>query len=127
VIVVDGSAVLATLLNAGPARQALSSQQSHGHHLTDVEVPNGLRRLVYRGELDPAAGWTALDNWRRLGMMRHPVLALLGRVWQLRVNLAAYDAAYVALAEYLDCALLTCAGRLSRAPGVRCVISLVPR
>lgn len=126
-IVVDASAALAALLNAGPARQALSSQQVHGPHLIDVEVANGLRRLVHRSELDPAAGWTALDTWGRLGLVRHPIFALLGRVWQLRVNLSAYDATYVALAEHLGCALLTCDGRLSRAPGLRCVVTLVPR
>ena len=126
-IVVDASAALAALLNAGPARQALSSQQLHSPHLIDVEVANGLRRLVHRGEVDPGVGWDALATWGRLGLVRHPVVALLGRVWQLRVNLSAYGASYLALADHLDCALLTCDGRLGRAPGVRCVIMLVPR
>jgi predicted nucleic acid-binding protein len=126
VIVIDASAALAALLNAGPARQAVSSQQLHCPHLIDVEVANGLRRLVHRRELDPGAGWVALDTWGRLGLMRHPVFALLERVWQLRGNLSAYDAAYVALAEHLGCAVLTCDGRLSRAPGLRCAVTLVP-
>lgn len=125
-IVVDASAALPALLNAGLARQALSSQQVLGHQLIDVEVASGLRRLVHRGELNADASRTALDVWARLGLIRHPVYGLLARVWQLRVNLSAHDAAYVALAEHLDYALLTCDGRLSRAPGLRCAVTLVP-
>jgi Predicted nucleic acid-binding protein, contains PIN domain len=73
------------------------------------------------------SGWTALDAFRRLGMTRYPVFSLLDRVWELRDNLSAYDASYVALAELLDCNLLTADARLSRAPGIRCSITLVPR
>jgi predicted nucleic acid-binding protein len=54
------------------------------------------------------------------------VFALLQRVWELRDNLSAYDASYVALAELLDCTLLTADRRLSRAPGIRCSITAVP-
>ncbi len=71
-------------------------------------------------------GWNALDAFRRLGMTRYPVFALLDRVWQLRENLSACNASYVALAELLDCTLLTADARLSRAPGIRCPITLVP-
>ena len=52
---------------------------------------------------------------------------LLDRAWELRESLSAYDASYVALAELLGCNLLTADARLSRAPGVRCPITLVPR
>jgi predicted nucleic acid-binding protein len=51
----------------------------------------------------------------------------LDRVWELRDNLSAYDASYVALAELLDCSLLTSEARLSQASGIRCSITLVPR
>jgi predicted nucleic acid-binding protein len=71
--------------------------------------------------------WTALDAFRRLGMTRYPVFSLLDRVWELRDSLSAYDASSVALAELLDCNLLTADARLSRAPGIRCSITLVPR
>ena len=73
------------------------------------------------------AGWTSLDNLRRLGMTRYPVFSLLDRVWELGDNLSASDASYVALAELLDCNLLTADARLSRAPGIRCPITVVPR
>ncbi len=126
-IVVDASAALTALLNAGPARRALAAEQLHVPHLIDAEIANGLRRYVAGGQLGPDAGWAALDTWRHLGMIRYPVFAVLSRVWELRANLSAYDASYVALAEQLDCPLLTGDGRLGRAPGVGCLVTVVPR
>ena len=82
--------------------------------------------MVAAEQLAADSAWTALDTFRRLGMTRYPVFSLLDRVWELRDNLSAYDASYVALAELLDCSLLTADARLSRAPGVRCPITLVP-
>jgi predicted nucleic acid-binding protein len=125
-IVVDASAGLAALLNAGPARRTIASEQVHVPHLIDSEVANVLRRKVAAGEVSAAAGWTALDSWRRLGMVRYPVFAVLERVWALRENLSAYDASYVALAEQLECPLVTGDRRLARAPGVDCPITVVP-
>ena len=124
---VDASAALDATLNAGAARRALASEQLHAPHLIDSEVANGLRRRVAAQQLTADAGWTALDAFRRLGMTRYPAFSLLDRVWELRANLSAYDASYVALAELLDCTLLTADARLSRAPGIRCPITLVPR
>ena len=51
---------------------------------------------------------------------------MLDRVWELRDNLSAYDAAYVALAEIIDCPLVTADARLSRAPGLRCAVTVLP-
>lgn len=126
-IVVDASAGMAALLNAGPARRAMSTQQLHAPHLIDSEIANVLRRKVAGGEVTVAAGWAALDTWRRLGVVRYPVFAILERVWELRENLSAYDASYVALAEHLDITLLTADARLARAPDVRCPVTVVPR
>jgi predicted nucleic acid-binding protein len=125
-IVLDASAALSALLNAGPARAALGAEQVHVPHLIDAEVASGLRRRVAAAQMSPDAGWTALDTWRRLGVTRYPVYAILERVWQLRDNLSAYDASYVALAELLECSLLTADGRLGRAPGVRCTVAILP-
>jgi predicted nucleic acid-binding protein len=127
VIVVDASAALSALLNAGPARGTLASEQLHAPHLIDSEVASGLRREIAADRLDADAGWTVLDAWRRLGMTRYPVFSFLDRVWELRENLSAYDASSVALAELLGCTLLTADARLSRAPGTRCPITVVPR
>lgn len=125
-IVADASAALSALLNAGAARDVLDSEQLHVPHLIDSEIASGVRRTVAAGELTAEEGWTLLDAWRRLGMTRYPVFAILERIWALRANVSAYDASYVALAELLGCALLTADGRLSRAPGLNCVVTVVP-
>ncbi len=126
-IVVDASAALAALLNAGPARRALAGAQLHAPHLVDSEIAHALRRRVMAQQLLADAAWTALDSWRHLGITRYAVFSLLDRVWELRENLSAYDASYVALAELLDCCLLTADARLSRASGINCAITVVPR
>lgn len=126
-IVVDASASLSGLLNDGPARRSLATERLQVPHLVDSEVASGLRRRVAAGEITAGEGWQALARWRLLGMRRHAAWGLLERVWELRDNLSSYDATYVALAEALDCTLLTADARLSRAPGVRCPITVVPR
>ena len=126
-IVVDASAAVSALLNDGPARRAILGQQLHVPHLIDMDVASGLRRQVAGGNIDSDAGWTALDTFGRLGMTRYPAGGLLERVWQLRDNVSAYDAIYIALAEDLDCALLTSDAKFGRTPGIRCSVTLVPR
>lgn len=126
-IVADASAAVSALLNAGPARRALSDDQVHAPHLIDSEIASALRRQVAGQQLEADTAWTALDRWRRLGMTRYPVVGLLDRVWELRDSVSAYDAAYIALAERLSCSLLTADARLTRAPGTRCPITVVPR
>lgn len=125
-IVVDASAAVSALLNAGPARCALADVQLHAPHLIDSEVASGLRRRVMAQQLGADAAWTVLETWRRLGMTRYPTFSLLQRVWELRENVSAYDASYVALAELLDCGLLTADARLAGATGPRCPITVVP-
>jgi predicted nucleic acid-binding protein len=68
----------------------------------------------------------ALAVWQRLAVTRYAGADVLSRVWELRQNVSAYDATYVALAESLECALVTADGRLGRAPGVRCVVTVLP-
>ncbi|MDP9435794.1 MAG: type II toxin-antitoxin system VapC family toxin [Actinomycetota bacterium] len=126
-IVVDASAALSALLHDGPARSALAGEQVHAPHLIDPEVANSLRRRVAAARLTAEDGRAALQVWQRLGLTRYPMSALLDRVWQLRDNVSAYDASYVALAEALDCALLTADARLARAPATRCAVTVVPR
>lgn len=126
-IVVDASAALSGLLNDGAARRALAAEQLHAPHLVDSEVASGLRRRVGAHQLKADDGWTALDTWRHLAVTRYAVRTLLDRVWQLRDNLSSYDAGYVALAELLDCSLVTADARLSRAASIRCPITVVPR
>jgi len=126
VIVVDASAAIAAMLNAGPARQALGEQQLHMPHLIDSEVTSVMRRKVTSGQVPVDIATNVLRAWQHLAATRYPAVGLLDRVWQLRDNTSAYDATYVALAEQLGCGLLTADARLSRAPGVRCPITVVP-
>lgn len=58
-------------------------------------------------------------------IQRYPHIEVLERIWALRHNISAYDAAYVALAEALDAPLLTCDARLAAAPGHTARIELV--
>lgn len=126
-IVLDASAALSGLLNAGPARESMGEEQLHAPHLVDSEVANGLRRHVASGRLAVDNGWAALDAWRRLGLTRYATHGLLERIWELRDNLSPYDAGYVALAESLGCAVVTADTRISRAAGIRCPVTVVPR
>lgn len=125
-IVLDASAAVAALLNAGEARKTIEREQLHVPHLIDPEVASALRRRVLAGRLPERNGRSALDVWTQLGMTRYPLNGVLSRIWELRNNLSAYDASYVAVAEELGCALVTADARLSQAPGIRCVVTVVP-
>jgi predicted nucleic acid-binding protein len=103
------------------------SESVHAPHLVDAEVVSVLRRQVAGGLLASEQARRALDVWRRLGLIRYAALPLLERVWELRAAVTAYDAMYVALAENLDCALVTADTRLSRANGPLCAITVVRR
>lgn len=126
-IVVDASAALAALLNDGQARQLIAAERLHVPHLVDSEIASGLRRLAQRDRLGAADGRRALQTWRRLAVMRYPVVGLFERIWEIRANLSAYDASYVALAEALNCALVTADLRLSDTGQAQCPITVVPR
>jgi predicted nucleic acid-binding protein len=124
-IVVDASVILAWLLRL---RSIPFSDDQHVHvpHLVDIEVANAVRGHVRRGELDQRSGWDILHTFRWLAITRHGTFSMLDRVWELRHNLTAYDAAYVALAETLQCPLVTADARISRAPGLRCPVTVLP-
>ena len=129
-IVVDASAVLEALLRTSAARAVEKrlfelSQTLHAPHLLDVEVAQVVRRYAANGEIDTERGRMALDDLADLPLRRYPHDFLLPRVWELRHNLTAYDAMYVALAEVLDAPLLTRDRRLAAAPGHHARIELV--
>lgn len=126
-LVMDASAVVLALLNDGEARNALMVEPVAVPHIVDAEVAHALRGQALRGASTSAQAANALDRWARLGVTRHAVVALLPRIWELRENVSAYDACYVALAEALGCALMTADGRLAAAPGPSCAVVVVRR
>jgi predicted nucleic acid-binding protein len=130
VIVVDASALLEALLRT-PAAKVVEDrlfaphQTLHAPHLLDVEIAQVIRRYAANGEIDGERGRMALADLADLPLRRYPHDFLLPRIWDLRNNLTAYDAAYVALAEALDAPLLTRDRRLAAAAGHRAQIELV--
>jgi predicted nucleic acid-binding protein len=127
VIVMDASAAVLALLNDDAARRSLATETVGIPHLADSEVASALRGQALRGQLDAIVAGTALATWSRLGLRRFTVAGMLTRVWELRDNLTAYDATYVALAEALSCELVTADARLAQAPGPGCTITVVRR
>ncbi len=129
-IILDASAVVELLMGSRAGRIVAERIESDGTlprslALVDLEVANALRRLVRLGELDiPRAGGAVIDLGA-LALVRFPHTPFLGRVWELRDRLTAYDAAYVALAEQLGAPLLTLDARLARAGGHTATVDLV--
>jgi predicted nucleic acid-binding protein len=121
-IVVDASALLEALLRT-PAAAAVerrlfeAGETLHAPHLLDVEVAQVVRRYAATGEIEPDRGRAALADLADFPLRRYPHGFLLDRVWELRHNLTAYDAVYVALAEALGAPLLTRDQGLAGAPG----------
>ena len=129
-IVVDASAVLEILLRtqaaaAVEARLFQSGQTLPAPHLIDVEVAQVLRRYAAANQADGRRCETALGDWLDFPVHRYAHDVLLPRVWQLRANVTAYDAVYIALAEALAAPLITRDGRLAGAPGLAAKVELV--
>ena len=129
-IVLDASVAVELLLasaSGAAVRERLftNGQPLHAPQLLDVEVLQVLRRSVARGAMTTSRADEALTSLAVWPVTRHGHLPLLHRCWQLRANLSAYDATYVALAESLGATLLTRDARLSRAPGIAATIELV--
>ena len=129
-IVVDASALLESLLRT-PAAEAVERrlfdprQTLHVPHLLDVEVAQVLRRYTAKCEIDRERCHMALADLADFPLRRYPHDFLLPRIWDLRNNMTAYDAAYVALAEALDAPLLTRDRRLAAAAGYHAQIELL--
>lgn len=130
-VVVDASAVVAALVDAGSdgrwAESELSREGLAAPHLMPVEAANILRRAVLAGDLSADIAALAHDDLVQLRVDLFPYEPHAQRVWQLRDNLTAYDAWYVALAEDLGLPLVTLDQRLARANGPRCEFRLPPK
>jgi predicted nucleic acid-binding protein len=122
--VVDASAVIELLLRSAAGRSIESRLLRRGESLQapaliDVEIAQVLRRYAAHGEATPEFGAAALRLVAAMPIDRYSHEPLLDRVWQLRNNLTAHDAVYVALAEGLRVPLVTCDSRLAKAVGIR--------
>lgn len=129
-IVVDASVLAVAVADDGDAgdryRQRLRGEALAAPELVDLEVTSVLRRHVREGALSPSRADQALADFTDLPLRRSRHLPLLDRCWELRENLTPYDASYVALAEALDCLLVTADGHLARAPRIRCAVEVLP-
>lgn len=122
-LIVDTSAVLAVLAADAPNAQLVERLADdgdlHGPHLIDTEVLHTLRRMSISGAIGDDRAADARADFAELALVRYPHEPLNDRVWELRHNLTAYDATFVALAEALGVPLITCDRRLASAPGHR--------
>lgn len=126
-IVVDASVLIDALLDDGSAgdaaRTALTEDPEWAAppHLL-VEVLSVTRRRVLRGEVKPDRARDAAGALSGFEILWVDPTVVVPRIWELRDNVAAFDAAYVASAELLECALVTADHRLAAASGPRCHI-----
>lgn len=128
-IVVDASVLVNVVGDDGTAgnraREVLRDQELSVPDLVDVEVVSVLRRRWLGKTMTARRFATAVDDLVAIPADRYPVLPFMPRAYELRANVSAYDATYIALAEQLDCALVTADRRLASAPGPRCAITLL--
>lgn len=129
-IVVDASVLANVIGDDGPdgkrARtEVLSAGELAAPDLVDVETVAVFRKRWLAGTISQRRFATAVEDLDKISIDRYPTLPLMRRAFDLRATVTAYDAAYVALAEALDCELLTGDARLAKAPGPKCVIRLL--
>ena len=120
-LVVDTSAILDAIAAHEPAPGLVARLSDdgdlHAPHLIDVEIVHALRGMTMRGEITDDRAADARTDFADTSLRRYPHEPLSDRIWELRHNLSAYDAVFVALAEALDAPLITCDGRLASAAG----------
>jgi predicted nucleic acid-binding protein len=128
-IVVDASAVIEVLIGSALGRR-LAPRVLHGNpilhapHLLDLEVLQALRSFLKAKDISPDNAIAAASRLQAFDLVRHPHAPLIQRILDLRHNLTAYDAAYMALAESLDAPLVTCDRALRSVPGARATVEV---
>jgi predicted nucleic acid-binding protein len=130
VIVIDACVLSDALIDDGPVGIAARRELTADPHWAApahlfVEVVSVIRGRALARKLDQPRAQDAIEALPTLVVDNVEIAGLVERIWQLRGNLTAYDAAYVAAAESLDCALVTSDVRLAKAPAMRCEIRLV--
>ncbi|WP_431043347.1 type II toxin-antitoxin system VapC family toxin [Streptomyces sp. P1-3] len=128
-IVIDNSVLVAALLDHGPTGKAcaarMSGQSLAAPSLIDIEAASAIRGLLLGKKIKPTDAHHALHLLPTLPIRRVHHADLLPRVWELRANFTAYDAAYIALAEHLGAPLITGDAKLQRGSGARCAIEVI--
>jgi predicted nucleic acid-binding protein len=128
--VVDASVLTVFYVSDDSRRSVVAQRLASGDALfapahIDAEVVSALRGLARSSKVVDRSVRRALTHLAGFPLRRMPLAPLLERMWQLRANVTAYDAAYIALAERLDCAFITCDAKLASATGPRCAIDLI--
>ena len=131
-IVVDAS-VIVDLLAAddvhrrAAARERLTSGDAvFAPTYLDIEIISAMRGLARRSDVLAADAPALIALALRMPIRREPLArATADRIWQLRENMTAYDAGYIALAEQLSASLLTCDRKYTAVPGLRCAVELL--
>ena len=127
-IVVDTSAVFSAVAETPPNKGLVdrihAAERLHAPHLIDVEFVHALRRFVSHGRMTADLADSKLHDFSEMAIIRYPHVRFRDRLWELRANLSAYDAAFVALAEALGIPLVTADRRLARSTGHSAVIEL---
>ena len=129
VLVVDASVLAPVVADGGTSgrrfRERLHGEAVLGPDLLRIEATSVLRRHANRGQLTPEQAAAAMSDLLAFPIRVFPAAPLLRRVWELRQDLTAYDACYVALAEAVERPLLTADRRLANAPGLRCEVEVL--
>ena len=131
-IVLDSSAAVDYLAGYEPratwvAERLLADPDLHAPHVLDLEVIGAVRRAALKGELSRVRARQVISDLIDLDITRYPHLPFIERIWAVRDNLTASDAAFVTLAEALGATLVTTDSALAAAPGIAARVESVPR
>lgn len=112
-IVIDASVLTDFLLGRPAALDAVEGELEgreheplHAPELIYLETLNALRRLAIAGAVTDHRATQAAADLDGVRLVRYGHRTFRERVWELRHNLTAYDASYLALAEGSEDAVL---------------------
>lgn len=128
-LILDASVAIEVFSSPRPdpeLQRRVSTGAAAAPELFDLEACNVLRKMVLRGRITASDASGVLQDIRDAPVVRIAHRHLVQRVWELRDNITAYDASYVALAELIGVPLVTCDARIGRASGHRAQVEVYP-